>query len=659
MSDQQNRSTEEKLRANETLFRFISEHVEDVIWTADIATGKFTYLSPSVQKLRGYSPEECMQQTIADALLPHSLETANAMLANAIGSRKPGDDSVFRFLAQLDQRRKDGSSVPTEVACSLIFDEQGRPLRLIGVTRDITERKQAEEAIAAEKERLATTLRSIGDGVITTDVQGNVVIVNRAAEELTGWTQTDAIGHPLEEVFCIVDETTGAPCENPVANVLSRREVTEMDSRTVLVSRDGTRRNIADSGSPILNADGGIIGVVLVFRDVTEKRILMETLQRTDKLDAIGVLAGGIAHDFNNLLAGIFGYIHLADRRCDPDSEVSRLLHNALSVLSRARNLTQQMLTFSKGGAPIRRRADLRLLVRESTAFALSGSNVSSEFHLAPDLALCDVDVHQIAQVIDNLVINAKQAMPEGGMLKVEASNVDRDGSGATPAPGRYVKISISDTGDGIPASLQQRIFDPFFTTKPGGNGLGLATSHAIVQKHDGHMEVTSTVGEGSTFHIYLPVSTEAHDDAAGHAAVVHRGEGLVLLMDDESFILELTGEMIASMGYRVITGREGREILAFAQQLQSRGEVPICAVLDLTIPGGMGGRETVRGLHRLFPHLPVFASSGYSEDPVMAHPAQFEFIDSIPKPYVLEELMVLFNRHLTHEKVATDEAEK
>lgn len=527
-----------------------------------------------------------------------------------------------------------------------ILDEDNNVVGVVEIAQDITERKLAETALAAEKERLAVTLRSIGDGVITTDTQGNVVIMNKVAEHLTGWLQSEAQGQPLLSVFHIINERTRRPCENPAEKVLATGSVIELANHTLLVSRSGTERMIADSGAPITNQDGVTIGVVLVFRDMTEKQRLLDVLQRTDKLDSLGVLAGGIAHDFNNMLAGIFGFIGLA-RTTTGDETVSRYLDQAMAAFTRARNLTQQLLAFSRGGAPLRKTAELGPLIRESASFALAGSNVACDFDIAPDLWLADFDDNQIGQMIDNIVINAQQAMPAGGRISISAKNTMLNNlESRLFKAGRWIKLSIADTGVGIPSEHLKSIFDPFFTTKQKGHGLGLATCYAIVQKHEGYIEVESLVGKGTTFHVFLPASQQEAVEAVSQRTVEHRGSGRILVMDDEHSIREILGLILEGMGYTVFEAKDGQDALRVCAEAAKNGTPIDGAFFDLTIPGGMGGKEAILLLRSEYPTMPVYASSGYSDDPVMSRPTEYGFTDSIRKPYRKEDLAAMLNRH-------------
>lgn len=539
-------------------------------------------------------------------------------------------------------RRKNGEEFPVRLEAREIpyFGKQVRTVEF----RDITTQKETERTLAAEKERLAVTLRSIGDGVITTDTTGNIVMMNRIAEELTGWLHTEAQGQPLEKVFKVIDETTRKPCEDPIKSVITSGNIIELANHTLLISRDGTERVIADSGAPIKDANNETIGVVLVFRDMTDKQKLLAILQRTDKLEAIGVLAGGIAHDFNNLLSGIFGFIELA-RMTDDINKIVTYLDQTLIAFERAKNLTRQLLAFAKGGAPMRKPGYLEPVIRDAVSFALSGSAITCEFDIDEHLWAADFDKGQIEQVIDNLVINAQQAMPTGGKISLKATNLKlQNGDHPLLKPGKYIRISIIDTGTGMAPDVLQRIFDPFFSTRQKGNGLGLTTCYAIVQKHSGMIDVESAVGKGSTFHIILPASPRVPEDDEITIQESHCGKGRILIMDDEAFVRKLLKDLLSNMGYCVVESKNGEEAI----KLLGDTDVPIdAAIFDLTIQGGMGGKDAIIQVRKQYPDLPVIVSSGYSEDPVMARPQQYGFTDSLAKPFRKNDLANLLTRHI------------
>jgi PAS domain S-box-containing protein len=509
--------------------------------------------------------------------------------------------------------------------------------------QQIAERERAEAERAAEQERLAVTLRSIGDGVITTDTDGNVVLLNQVAEELIGWQHAEALGQPLQQVCRIRDESTQTLLESAAQEALRHNEIVNRPRPTLLVASDGTERLIAESGAPIRAQDGTVIGAVLVFRDVTERRKIEEELVKADRLESIGVLAGGIAHDFNNILTAILGNVSLAKLYAGDNEKLSARLHNAEKASLRAQDLTQQLLTFSKGGPPVKQTASLKELIQESVDFSLRGSNVKCKLDLEEDLWPGHIDAGQISQVIHNLIINADQAMPNGGILSVAAVNTDlRDDRRArllSLDKGRYVHITIADEGVGIEEERLQKIFDPYFTTKPQGSGLGLFTSYSIIKKHDGHIEAQSTVGVGTTFSIYLPAATDVPVQAEPAPERAAAGTGKILVMEDEESLIEVIGSLLEHYGYDVVFAHDGDETLTTYQQANDLGTPFDALILDLTIPGGMGGKETVTKLLAINPQVKAIVASGYANDPIMSEFRQYGFQGCIAKPYQADAL--------------------
>lgn len=500
--------------------------------------------------------------------------------------------------------------------------------------------KQSEAALTAEKERLAVTLQSIIEGVITTDTAGNVVSINKAGEQLTGWPQTEAVGRLLWELFYVVNDKTREPCPNPVRKVLDTGAATGLENPAVLIARDSTERIITSSAAPIRDTGGKIIGVVLVFRDVTERQKTEAELLRESKLESVGLLAGGIAHDFNNILQGIIGNVSLARMTAHSAEKMLERLAGVEKAAFRARDLTHQLLTFARGGAPIKRSVLLTDLVKDAAQFALRGSNVQCELSLAGDLWPVEVDEGQFRQVVNNLVINAMQAMPEGGRIEVRSENVELTAGFLPPlGAGKFVKISIRDYGAGIRPENLPRIFDPYFTTKQHGSGLGLASAYSIVRKHDGQIRVESTLGAGAAFNIYLPASPQAVAPPEETGQKQFFGHGRILVMDDEPDILQVLSDMLGVVGYEVATAREGGEAIETYLNAKNSGKPFAAVIMDLTIPNGMGGKEAVRRLKELDPQIKALVSSGYSYDPVMANFRQFGFSGIIPKPYVLDDL--------------------
>lgn len=512
----------------------------------------------------------------------------------------------------------------------------------------------AKKALAEEKEQLTVTLRSIGDGVITTDMNGTIVLINKVAEQLTGWSYEEAAGKPLSEIFYIINEETRKQCDNPADKVLKSGRNITLANHTILISRDGSERSIADSGAPIRNQHSEIIGVVLVFRDVTEKLKSEQELANIEKLKSVGLLAGGIAHDFNNILVAILGNINLALQHTKVDNEAHILLQKAEKATLRASDLTQQLLTFAKGGEPIKELALIQEIIEESSNFVLRGSNVRCDYKWDADLWAVEIDQGQISQVIQNVVINANQAMPEGGVIHIRGVNISHDESLKLDLPPRkYIKITINDSGPGIKRSQLDKIFDPYFTTKKTGSGLGLAVSHSIISKHEGRMLAESEPGKGSTFTIYLPaeivqvphpVSVAPKKDPKKQNGP---GHFRIMVMDDDEMVQSVSNDMLTHLGYEVILANHGEEAMAlFKEGLENNAPIDLI-IMDLTIPGGMGGQEAVEKIHAIDPHTKIVVSSGYSNDPIMANYKAYGFLAAVTKPFQLQDLKNVMHRLL------------
>ncbi len=514
----------------------------------------------------------------------------------------------------------------------------------VHVARDISAEKKSELALNAEKERLAVTLKSIGDGVIITDIEGNVVGLNRIAEKLTGWTEDDALGKSSHKIFHIINEKTGVRCASPVQRVLELGRIIGLANHTALIAKDGSQHSIADSGAPIRDNQSRIIGVVIVFRDVTHEKRIEEELLKIRKLESVGILAGGIAHDFNNILSAILGNIELAARLVqDSDPQAALLLIEAQKAAQRASKLTGQLLTFAKGGDPVKETASVCEIVKESSQFILRGTHISCEYNCSQgDVWFVDVDSGQISQVIQNITLNAKHAMPEGGRIMVDCANVT-DAAAETLLSvneGNFVRITIQDSGVGIPQQILDKIFDPYFSTKQEGSGLGLAISHSIINKHDGYLIAESETGKGAAFTIYLPVSEKLKIDT--DTVIIDKTvikAARIIVMDDDEMIRDLAKSQLNILGHEAVLVTDGEQAINRYRELQDRGIPADLVIMDLTIPGGMGGREAAEKLLELDSKARIIVASGYSNDPIMANCQKYGFSAAVVKPFDLADL--------------------
>ncbi|MDH4162973.1 MAG: PAS domain S-box protein [Nitrospirota bacterium] len=623
---------QEDLRRSEERYRDLFENATDLIQVLN-SDGSIQYVNHAWQEALGYRAEDLVGMSIFDVIHPDCTDCGPEFKSVVCGHKGGRFETLFITKAR--------RTLVVEGNVSPIV-ENGVFVGTRGIFRDITERKRSETTVAAEREQLAVTLRSIGDGVITTDINARVVLINKVAEHLTGWRQDEAVGRTIQELFPIKDERTGADRVCPVEKVLQTGTPCELEGNAVLVARDGARHLITDSVAPIRDRDSNVSGAVLVFRDVTERKKLENRLIKSEKIESLGVLAGGIAHDFNNLLNSIIANIDIATRLVKPDSDVQQSLQRAQKASTKAKELTQQLLTFSKGGAPVKRLASIADLIRDTADFGARGTNVRCQYDFAPDLWNAEVDEGQISQVIQNLVINAVQAMPQGGTIEIAARNLEF-GRMTSPAlgPGHYVMITVRDHGHGIPPENLNRIFEPYFTTKSTGSGLGLATTYSIVKKHDGAIDVESSLGNGTIFSLYLPATLAAAAPVERSAAPLPRQEqsGRILVMDDDELVRETAGVLLDLLGYQADFAVDGERALELYQQAQQAGAPFDAVIMDLTIPGGKGGLATIRQLLKIDPQARAIVSSGYSTDAVMANYSQHGFSGIVVKPYTLDEL--------------------
>ncbi len=628
------KKNEEALAASESKYRELVELAVDGILLGS-NDGLITGVNSQLEKMTGRTREELLGRHIRELFTEESI-----------------DKRPLRF-----DLLKDGETVINERvlkrndSITVIVESHSRMMpdgKFQAIVRDVTERKRSEEALAAEKERLAVTLRSIGDGVIATDTEGNIQLMNSVAEKLTGWNFDECNNKNISDIFITINEFTREMEPGIIKKIISRGDVVELSTDTILVSKNGKEILISDSGAPIKDSSGTVTGAVIVFRDMTEKRRLTESLQRAQKLDSLATLAGGIAHDFNNMLGGMLGYIDLARNYSRSSEDIAAYLDKTMTVFDRAKNLTGQLMTFARGGDPSMQTGSIIPVLKEFTESALKGSDIQCSFSLPDDLWLTDFDRDQIGQVIFNIATNAREFMTAGGVIKISAENTEIESSNMQQLkPGKYIRIEVEDCGKGIPSDMLPHIFDPFFTTKTKGNGLGLSTSYSIILRHGGSLDVESVYGRGSRFWFHLPAILPSEQRGTVTGAAIHSGQGKVLIMDDEYFIREIISQMLEHMGYEVIQTPDGNAMIEKFMEYHCIPDLRF-VVLDLTIPGGMGGRDTVAEIRKINRDIPVFASSGYSNDKVMADPRTYGFTDSIRKPFTVNELSELLNRHLT-----------
>jgi len=408
--------------------------------------------------------------------------------------------------------------------------------------------------------------------------------------------------------------------------------------------KDGGYKNLEWNSHPV--KEEGL--VYAIAHDVSDRKRLDSSMQTATRLKSLGLLAGGIAHDFNNLLTGMFGYVELAMEVGTMDDEARQHLEQSMSVFHRARDLTRQLLTFSKGRSLHQESLQPVPLIEQTTEFVLSGSSIQVDYHIGDHIPNIWADPHQISQVMENIILNAKQAMNGHGKIDISVLSEYPDAVGPLVRK-KHLKIVIADDGPGIPGDILPHIFDPFFSTKDEGNGLGLATSYSIIQQHQGDLVVDSQEGQGSSFTLWLPLANGT-EKARKVSVPKNSTEQLnVLVMDDEGFILTIAQLYLEKLGHRVHICRHGDEVLEYCKKSAKKGKKPDLAILDLTVPGGKGGREIATELRALFPQMILVASSGYSDDAVMANPSEYDFHAALPKPYQLDHLAIFLADLFSH----------
>src|SRR5947208_2242795 len=629
-----------ELEGAETHIRSVIDNILDGMITVD-DSGVIRSMNPSAEKMFGCRDNEMIGHNLT-RLVPKRYESEHDSKPVVCNWTELMGRTGGSTLA-LGRTRKH-VTFPVEMSLSEMIIDQQRVY--VAMVRDVTERKRFEQQIAAEKESLAVTLRAIGDGVITTDVNGKVIMLNSEAEKLTGWSSKEGIGQPLKSVFDVtIDLAAQAKVQKSGYRSEAQSILLNLPENVTLTSRDGNERIIEQVASPIRDNKNEVAGVVLVFRDITERQRNEAERRKAETLEQLGLLAGGIAHDFNNLLTAIIGNISLASLLLPPNDEMGTRLNDAKNASMRARDLAQQLLTFARGGAPIKKTASIGKLIQDTVSFSLRGSHSRSEFLFGADLWPAEIDPGQISQVIANLVVNADQAMPNGGTLRVSCDNLSYD-SDTSPAvtdltPGDYIRIAIRDEGVGISEDCIKRIFDPYFTTKPKGNGLGLATTYSIVKNHNGLITVESKVHYGSTFMIYLPAlrHQQIPAEAPRQMNEVVSGTGRILIVDDEEAIRALVEFTLERLGYKVSQAESALEGVELYRQKLEAGERFDAVILDLTLPGGMGGKEALKRLIEIDPTVNAIVSSGYAMDATMSRYQDFGFRGVIAKPYEAAEL--------------------
>jgi len=630
------KKTEEALRKSHDLLSNLSEQVPGVLFHAHISPdghASIPYSSEKIEEIYEVSPEQVKTDNnpIVERFHPDDSERINDSIHEATGKLAkweceyrvilPRQGLKWLYGVALPQKREDGS------------------VDFYGIIMDISERKRIEENLLHSQQLLTSVVDNAPYAFFIKDVSNEfrVILWNKAAEQIFGIPAATILGKNAHDLW---------PREQADAYLAIDRSV--VNSRTTVDAPEEVSSH-PEKGKiwlhtrkiPLINSNGEVSHIVVISNDITERRLMQLEQVRNQKLESLGLLAGGIAHDFNNILTGITGYISFARTLFDESLKVSKILREAENASHRATDLARQLLTFAKGGQPIKKALSVKQVVDSSASLALRGTRVTSITIIPDDLPAIEVDEGQINQVFNNIIINALQAMPGGGTVTIRAETVAiKPLNIMSLPPGMYVRLTFADTGCGISEKDQKVIFDPYFTTKSGGSGLGLATAHSIIAKHGGYIGVSSTLGGGTTFEILLPASdviVSASESDEVSVELGRRNNLSVLVMDDEEIIRNLTTMMLDELGYHTLACANGNEAIALYRTSKEAGNPFSAVIMDLTIPGGMGGKEAASQILSIDPHARLVVSSGYSNDPIMAEYSDYGFSATLPKPYTIK----------------------
>jgi PAS domain S-box-containing protein len=626
----QRRRVEEALSQSEERYRRLVEDSFDGIFVHS-GHGNIEFANSRMYEMLGYERGELEG---ANHLIIYHADH-RLLIRERSRARMSGDSVPFQYEVKL--LRKDGSLFDAELNARIV-SFSGEPAVQVCL-RDITERKRSEEALRNSEEKYRLVVENAGDAIIVAQ-DGIIKFVNPRAAEISGYEDKELKSRPFLDLVHPDDRRT-----------LAQRYEQRLKGGPLLapypfriIAKDG--RTVWVEAKSVFISWEGMPATLNFLTDVTARRRVEEELFKIEKLRSIGILAGGIAHDFNNILTAILGNISVAKMHLTGKDQIFGRLSDAERACLRAQGLTQQLLTFSRGGAPIKKLCVISQLIQEACKFAIGGSNVRCDFSLAPNLWATEIDEGQINQVLHNLVVNAEHAMPHGGVISVIAENTLITLNDGLPLQsGKYVKVSIKDRGIGIPQQHLSKIFDPYFTTKHRGSGLGLATSYSIIKNHGGLVTVESELGVGTRFHVFLPACPRVVKSQKPEPARLIGGEGKILLMDDEEAIRNLAAEMLTLLGYEVVLAKDGKEAIDLYIAAKDSASPFRAVIMDLTVPGGMGGKETIRRLQALDPGVRAIVSSGYSNDPVMAEYEKHGFMGVVVKPFGVKEVSEALKR--------------
>jgi two-component system cell cycle sensor histidine kinase/response regulator CckA len=620
------KTIEKELQRSEQRFRSFVENVNDVIFALTPA-GEFSYVSPNWTDAFGYDVSETVGRPFAPFVHPDDVPGCVDFMQRVLGTGRKQSGVEYRV------KRKDGSYVWYRANASPMQDPVTNSLTLLGIGRDITEMKQVEETLRQSEERFSAAFHASPDAISLSRLGNGIYLdVNEGFTVLTGYQADEAIGKSAIEL-----NLWGSHLDR-VQLLLELRESGTVTGKELHFRRKDGSKRVGQMAARVIEINNEPY-LLAIIRDVTEHEHLQNELIKAQKLESISVLAGGIAHNFNNVLTGVIGYISYAKKHLGETDKALQTLEAAEKASYRAAGIARQLLAFSQSGVPVRRPVSLDELIKESVALFLSGSKVKGVVD-CPLHQTISVDSQQISQAFNNIVLNALQAMPEGGTLTVTSENIALDEINRYKlTPDNYARIEFRDTGCGISHEDLDKVYDPYFTTKESGTGLGLSTCHTIVTKHGGYIGITSEPGQGTCVTVVLPSAVEECDETGDEPAGGVVPGGSILVMDDDESIRKLAVDILGGLGYTVTTCSDGEEACRLYEESGKAGRAFSLAILDLSVPDGMGGIEAARRILGFYPQARLIASSGYSNDPAIADFRAFGFCGAVAKPYSMDEL--------------------
>jgi PAS domain S-box-containing protein len=620
-------------KQSEQNYRELVDKAHTIILKMD-CDGRITFFNAYAQAFFGFSEQELLGKNVVGTIVPET-DSSGRDLKKMIAQLMENPSSLAYSLNE--NIRKNGERVWVSWGNHKLLDAEGGYRGILSVGQDMTERKQMEEAIRANELRFRSFIETVNDVIFVLTPSGTFSYVSPQWQKCFGYELSEVIGKPFAP-FVHPDDVPG--CINFLTDVLQSGEQKRGVEYRVL-HKNGTWLWYTANGSRLVDPNGSV-SLVGIGRDITEYKLIQKELMKTQKLESISFLAAGIAHNFNNVLTGVIGYISFARKHLNDPDKIAPLLEDAEKSSYRAASLARQLLTFSKGGVPYKTLVAPEKLVQESMSLFLSGSKIKGIVDNKSSQTV-NVDSEQINQSFNNIILNSVHSMPQGGVITahIEDLQLEKENRYLLKC-GEYVRITFEDCGCGIEEEHLHKVFDPYFTTKPDGSGLGLSTTQSILAKHGGYIDIVSEVNFGTTVTVMLPSSQNAPaDDVIETESPGPSPAGVsVLIMDDEEYIRTLVSEMLGDFGYQVQTCSNGEEAVELYKKCWNTGIVLPVVVLDLLVPGGMGGCEAAKRILSVDPHARLIVSSGYSHDPIMADYKEYGFSATLSKPYNTDSMV-------------------